>query len=335
MDMGGAALFEATGDDKRARDVLCHAEWGTRLTVPQFVAREERLRAHPWAEREMRTWLWRASAKAGASVMASCETFRMDSVWHPPGAVAPGRGNTYGVASVFTEPALRGRGHATAMMKALVSRLREEDRAAHASILFSDVGAPLYERAGYAAVPQPWDLVFDSAPLAAIDSSVRLFDEHSVPVEWAQVAMPQDEPFLVWPSASQLDWHLERERAYAELLGGRRPEAAGAAVRVNGHDARIFWAADFKNTRLAVLHLDAETLEAKNALLTAARAVAHRSGLSKVVLWEDPRAIDAHTTALPEGAVPVRRDGELPMVAPLNVAFTSADWRTLPRALWV
>ncbi len=324
--MSTPVLTEANDEEKAARDVLCHAEWGARLTVPQFVSREARLRAHLWARREMRTWLWRESQAAGARVLASCETFRMDSFSRGL------EGNTYGVASVFTEPSLRGRGYAGAMMRALVSRLREEDPRAQTSILFSDVGAPLYERAGYEAVSEPWDRVIETRAAAALSPGVRLFSETELEPEWRSVQRPEEAAFLVWPSAAQLDWHLERERIYAGILGGRRPAAIGAAL----HDSRIFWAADFKNGRLMVLHLSAHDESDRATLLDAACSVAHEAGLARVVRWEDPAPprLDGEGGRMTR-MTRVRRSGELPMLAPLNANVTAAAWTHLPRGLWV
>ncbi|MDP3506204.1 MAG: hypothetical protein Q8S33_38045 [Myxococcales bacterium] len=86
----------------------------------------------------MRTWLWCAE-----SILCSCETFE----------VAATRGATSGrafiVASAFTEPALRGKGHAVAMLNALVERTPD----ALAMVLFSEVGPSLYERAGFFGQP--------------------------------------------------------------------------------------------------------------------------------------------------------------------------------------
>src|SRR5262249_60655126 len=81
---------------------------------------------------------------------------------------------------------------------------------ARAGTLFSDVGAPLYERAGYVARPAG-DLVFAPAggdPAAAVDG---LLDEANMAAALASVPLPGGR-FLVWPGGGQLDWHLARSR---------------------------------------------------------------------------------------------------------------------------
>src|SRR5262245_2541358 len=119
----------ASDEEKRARDRLAHEAWGERLAVEGFVEREERLRAHAFSRAGMRTWL----LVERGDVVASCETFRMRS--RHRGA----DGHSFGLASVYVEPALRGRGHATAMLDRLHPALLDEDPAAQAAILFSDV----------------------------------------------------------------------------------------------------------------------------------------------------------------------------------------------------
>src|SRR5205807_26336 len=111
-----------------------HEFLGGRLGLEEYVAREDRLVAHPWAGAAMTTWLWQDERGA---VMSSCETYRMASSWRGV------RGESWAVASVYTEPALRRQGHARRMMDALVARA--EAAGAQASTLFSDVGAPIYE----------------------------------------------------------------------------------------------------------------------------------------------------------------------------------------------
>src|SRR5262249_38859240 len=131
-----AELVVATDAQKLERDHFTHDAWGQRLSVDDFVAREERLRAHPWARANMTSYLYVEEGR----ILSSCETFRMDSFCDGV------RGETFGVASVYTEPALRGRGHAGAMMRLLPTE------GFQAGILFSDVG-DYYARFGWRVVP--------------------------------------------------------------------------------------------------------------------------------------------------------------------------------------
>jgi GNAT superfamily N-acetyltransferase len=302
-------LVAATEEDKRARDRLTYEAWGERLEPAQYLEREARLRGHPWARAAMTTWLLRDD---GGAVLASCESYRMPSLLDG----APGE--TWAVASVFTEPARRGRGHATEMMTRLLARARAAG--AQASTLFSDVGAPLYEAGGWRARPAE-DLVFPPAPgnvASGVDKLLVAAPELSAP----------DEPFVVWPSAMQLDWHLERTRTYGALLGRPPLEAVGA--RAGGGAAA--WAVEWNKDQLLVLALAARRPHEAEALVRAARRVAWALRLREVRLWSQPWPFGGRGDL---GGDRVARIGSLPMVAPLAPSLRADQWTQIPRGVWV
>ena len=314
-------LIEATEQQTRERDPVAWAEWGARLGLEQFLEREERLRAHPWSRQGMKTWLWCGS---GGEVLSSCESFRMRSFLGPPQRRE--EGVTFGVASVVTEPRLRGHGYASGMIKALVARLRAEP-GAHASLLYSDVGASLYERAGYVARPAP-DRIFSpmaGEPAASVDA---LIAERDLAAALENTPVPEDD-FVVWPTAVQLDWHLERERIYASLLHEPRSGSCGARAG----ESTAFWAADLKNRVLRILLLSTRTQAEGVSLMRAARRVAHATGLREVRLCEQP--VPFRWPDSEEGGELGERVGELPMLAALDPRVRPEAWNLAPRALWV
>jgi GNAT superfamily N-acetyltransferase len=301
-------LVAASDDDRRERDRLSFDAWGAKLSFEQYLLREERLRAHRWSRAAMDSWLWRDER----AVLASCETYRMAS------AAGDMRGESWAVASVFTEPSLRGRGHARAMMSALVEHARSAG--AQASILFSDVGAPIYEASGYAACPAD-DLVFPPAtgdPAAGVDALLR---------EAVDVPPPDDE-FLVWPTAAQLDWHLERTRTYALLLG--RPSLPAVGARAGSGVA--LWAVDWKQDHLLILALGGARAHEAEALVQSARRIARQMELADVRLWAQPWGFAGRADL---GGDRVARVGSLPMIAPLSPSLKPTMWATIPRAVWV
>ena len=302
-------LVVADADEKSARDRLTFAAWGEGLAAEQYLLREARLCAHRWAKETMTWWLWRADDGA---VLSSCETYRMCS------AVDGVRGETWAVASVFTEPALRRRGHARAMIDALVARARDEG--AQASTLFSDVGLPQYEASGYVARPAD-DLVFPPAPgdpARAIDRFVERIEELE----------PYVDDFVVWPTPAQLDWHLERARTYGALLG--RPPLPTMGARAG--DGVAYWTPDVLHERLLVLWLDAGSATEAEALVQAARNVATEARLREVRLWAQPWPFPGRADL---GGDRVRRVGSVPMIAPLSPSVRADMWTQIPRAVWV
>jgi GNAT superfamily N-acetyltransferase len=294
-------LRTATADEQRARDGLCASVWGGGLTVEQFVEREARLRSHWWPRAVMRSWLWEADDGA---VLASCETFALES------QVGPARGHAHLIASVFTEPRYRGRGYASAMLHALAAWSRADG--AQAMVLFSEVGPALYQALGFRPVPS-FDVVLPasagaSAPAAASFETV-----------WPPAANGE---LRLARTAGQLEWHLERERYYAEVMGRPRPTASGA--RLGG--ASIGWTAYFKSNELQVLWVDASE---RAALLALACAEAARLGLSQVRVWDEG---DGGWAAALPGAKVVPRDDEVPMFLPFSAELQR--WSAIERAMW-
>lgn len=314
-------LIEANDAQKRERDLVTHAAWGSTLRAEDYAQREQLLRDHPWARSALRTWLLVSPHKG---VLASCETYRMDSLIRDrPGQEPPG--NAYAVASVFVEPVHRGRGHATLLLQLLSERLRDTDPSAHAMALYSDVGANLYERTGYHARPA-FDLVLAPAagdPLQGVD---ELIVEAEVPQQ-LRAAEPPPEGYVIWPTAAQLDWHLERSRFYARVHGRSRPAYCGARKG----EARMFWHANFVNDALMVL-LYVGGRDDAAPLLRSAQKVAARSGLREVRAWVTP-LVERAAPGVDARIEP--RDGSLPMLAPLHPAVRPEAWLFIPRVLWV
>lgn len=299
-------LEVATAAEQRARDALTASVWAGGLTAPQFLEREQRLRAHPWAQQALTTFLWR---DADGRVLASCESF-LDAA-----QVGTRRGTASTIASVFTEPALRGRGAASALLRAVIEQLRAREDCL-AVTLYSEIGAALYQRLGFWGVPA-FDTFFDAAADAPSE------------VAWLEGALPAPRhapgdaaTLRLSLSSARLDWHLERERIYGAALGRGPLDVHGARVG----ESTITWTAYWKTNELQVLSLDATTAEAQGLLVRAAQHAAHRAQLPVVRIWETV-ALDA----LP-GARRVERTDELAMFLPLAPGVQA--WTQVERGLW-
>jgi len=316
-------LVLASDEQQATRDAVTYSAWGAPLAIQGYLEREQRLRGHPWSRAELKMWL--LCAEQG-EVLASCETYRTDSFLRAPdGTLAPG--DSFAIASVFTEERLRGRGYATKLMDLLASELERASPRAHSALLFSDVGAPLYRRSGYQETPA-WDWRFTPEPGEPSELVDRLLQDTEGGAALARMRRPEL-PFFYWPSASQVDWHIERERIYAELMPRPRPEANGAVAG----ESTALWYMMGRTGTLMVLMFDARTAEDAAALLGAARRVAHRAGLSKVVVWEEPAT--APLVAQVAGGTRELREGSLPMIRPLRPGMPSPEPTPIPRALWV
>jgi len=267
----------------------------------------------------MRTWLLCGDT---GEVLSSCETFRMSS------SNQCQNGWTHAVASVFTEPALRGRRYASVLTEMLMRELAQRESDLHASILFSDVGSSLYERAGFEAVPSARDWVFPAEAGSASELADQLIAEGDVRSVWAELS-PPSASFVIWPGPEQVDWHLERERTYSSLLSRERPESCGARV---GRSI-VVWAAKYATDELILLWLAAVRLSDAERLVRAARRIARAAALSRVRWWECPPPFELPSDFA--GGRRIRRDGELPMLRAFRSDLRAREWSVIPRAIWV
>ncbi len=293
-----------------AIDRVNHIEWGVPLDVPGHMEREARLRRGLWPTQSHR---WFVLREGGAS-LASCEVYRMPS----------SHGMAYGIASVFVEPHLRGRGYSTALLDRVEAQLATEPDAA-ACVLFSDIGPELYARRGYAARPAfDWIVSAALCSPAADLAAVETFSETALA---GLTLRPPVGPFAIVPIVAQLDWHLDRARLVAEIAGRTRGARCGARV---GEESVIIYT-DAED-ELLVLLAYADGPESSAALLTHAAHMAARLGLSRVRAFETP-GFDWEVAA-PKTAR-IERDGCLPMLKPLRPGVRAEDWTFVPRALWV
>lgn len=312
-------LVLATDAQRLARDLLTAEAWGAGLSTEGYLRREQRLRAVAIPRLRMRTWFLEDAA---GHVLSSCETFTFASVLRE--SAGETWGHSFGVASVFTEAALRGRRHATRMLDLLCEALGEE-AGAHAVLLYSDVGASQYARSGF--VPRPaFDWRWGPAATGEV-SEAALFTEEALSWRWAAHPVSAGR-FVVSPTTDSFDWLLERERIYCTELGRPRPKACGAAMG----SSLALWYAQPKDGRLWLYWLEAEDAKSARALILAARTVARDAGLSEVRLWQD---VDGVPPEGLEGGLREARSGGLPMIRPLDSRVRPQDWRRIPRALWV
>ena len=303
--------------EKAARDRVTFAAWGQRLALEQFLERERLLRAQAWATAGMRTWLLVDSGE----VKASCETFAMGARFRGE------RGVVEGVASVYVEERLRGQRHASEMFQQLLPRLKGEG--ALASILFSDVGEALYARAGYVARPAI-ERHFQSEAGNPANVCDAVFTDAMDDLRAALAGAPEPEDaLLLYPSPGQLDWHIERERAYAKLLGLSRPRVHGARAGA----ARAIWAGDLKHDQLVILWLAATRSDEALAVVQAAQRVAKAAGLSKVVLWECAWPFEWADDA--GAGKRIHRADSIPMIAPLATGLDARAWGQTSRGVWI
>lgn len=294
-------LRRATTAEERMLYVATYPVWGQTFTEAEYVHRETTLRAHPYAAAHLDTWV----LDDDGAIVASLETLRIDTV-----SAAGERGHGYGVASVFTPPEQRGKGHATRLLTGVLRRLEAEDPLARAATLFSDVGARIYERCGFVALPGD-DLAIPAAPWPAPPPAMlawlgrgEISPRRAVAAHFSLVA-----------TEGRIDWLHERQALHASFV--RRPVPASVGAGLAGHTA--VWTANYPKNTLDLLAMDADEEHAP-ALLGAARALAHENGFSHVMIWDSEGVPPGALASLGNLVEQRPRTGSLVMIAPLHGA---------------
>lgn len=322
-----AADTPAPPPGAEARDVLTFPSWGGGLTLEQYLERERRLWRHPFS-RGLRRWVL-----VGGEPLASCETYAVPARSGKQGGVAQG------VASVYVEERLRGRGHARALLERLHERLRAEG--ALCSYLISEVDPAMYERLGYVSRPlsrRRFSAPLPGEPEPGIDE-VRWLAPADVPALLARrYATAERAGLQLLLTPEQLDWHAERGRLYAAVLGRPAPEAVGASCG----EAFAIWAHDHRADLLRVLCLypgpalyaagvaaprDPAAAALRN-VLHAARAEAAHAGLGAVEIWDNARSGWLRGGQQQGG-------GDPPMLRPLQRGVRAEEWLDWERGHWL
>jgi len=283
----GFHLREATASERVARDRLTCESWGGSLTRDQYLDRERVLRQTAHGTHAMHTWVLKVS---NGVVMASCETFRIPL--SPGGAVEV-------IASVYVDKPLRGAGLARRMLAALVAHRREAGL--DGLVLFSEVGAALYESVGFRLLPSPTRVV--PATAGAHDPAVTLLGPDALPDLLERRERLRRDTVDVRLTPELFEWHAARARFYAETSGRKLPATIGARCG----DAQVMWVTDVKATTLRLLDASGPPGTDLTPLLNAAAHEAHQHRLRRAVLWDD-----THSLAL-AGPAAVERDDDLPM----------------------
>ena len=293
--------------------------WGGSLSLEQYLERESKMRAHPWVAERMETWFLRNDR---GDVLTSCEAIRMDSYSKKNGAEQPGE--TWGIASVFTGGRHRRRGFAGELILRIRDLKMREGNNVHALILFTYVGESVYARIGFQARPSA-ERIFEALPDKP-ERGVELITRAELADLWPRLERTHGS-FVVWPSFSQLDRKLLRERIYADFLGEKAPEFVGARV----DKSLIVWSMDYPGAILTGLFLRSETPVEADLLIASARKAAYEKGVNFSIWSDDDFQNWDELKAVSQDKV---RDS-IGMILPVDSCVQSQGWNFIPRSISV
>ena len=315
-------LSHPTGNENKSIWRATSTAWKDALTVHEYLEESSYLMSVPLAKNQgMTQWVLvdKRLPSDQRQLLASCETFRKRSLVSDP------QGNilesiTHGIASVYCNPAYRGRGYASRMLRELNRVLptwqAENTHGVVASVLYSDIGGGFYERLGWVPFPSH-HIVFEPVPSKSRETT-PIFDS-DLPelceiderlVRTAAIAKPaQDQKalrFAILPDCDHMRWHYGKEEFVCNRLFGKKPDVKGAVAGQPGSRVWVIWTHRFyehpdnaSGNTLYILRLGIESqfgdtdrrdvdveMENLKLVLQAAQTEASEWNLHQVQLWD-------------------------------------------------
>ncbi len=289
-------LLDRSGIEEAASH--SHALWGYGLTPSEHVARTVAQIEHAGPE------LLRYVGLVGDSGLVAASK-RYGLLFRVGGREA----RVMGIGAVFTREGDRGRGHAPALIRAMVAEATDLGYAA--AILYSDIDAAYYARLGFVALPAVDHLVLRGAlpatgPLAFRPANAADLDRL---IAWHEAS---------W-AASPAATRPARTRALVRFFRARNHNTGAWILSDGGSDVGYLLASlddprrDLPEPRpqdlLWIDEWSAPGVERARVLATI-RAVAEREGAREIALWPRPGEPTAPFRAAP-------RTASFPMILPL------------------
>ena len=299
--------------------ILSSVPWAGALTKEAYIENEHQLASHLLSAPNGIT-RWILTSKNERIVLASCETIpKRCLVRESEGEVRDVV--VIGVAAVFCEPKLRGRGYAGRMMKELGDMLEKRGECL-GSVLWSDIGPRFYADLGWKPFPSRHvELPASRSSLGSMSTSTRtIFAEDiaalcTLDEAWIRESMAATSTaktlLAIVPDHHTMLWHHKKEEYICQRLFGRTPDIKGAVAGESGNRVWAIWTRGFygavddpeAGNKLYILRLvmenptlgDSEVqVKRLKEVLQAAQREAAEWRLDHVELWNP----DAHVGSL-------------------------------------
>jgi GNAT superfamily N-acetyltransferase len=257
-------LTHPTPEERRATWTLNSVSWGSALSKEDYLEREAYLMTVPLAKNGGVThWILveRSLPPNNRPILGSCESLRKRALVSRDGVVI--EVITHGIGSVFTNPAYRGRGYASRMLRELGVKLNhwQTDKCmpgmenCNFSILYSDIGKKYYAHHGWHPFPSS-HIAFPPAPVPTTMSipAKRLanpdipdlctLDENYIRRDLANAKDGKTHVALV-PDHDTMQWHHLREDFLTSKIFAKSPKTKGAIAGELGNRIWAIWTRSF------------------------------------------------------------------------------------------
>ena len=302
-------LRDLTGDERAAYFRGIQPIWGGGLSEDRFQIFQRRLADAPEAKERYRLLGWFRNGTLTSGMKA----------YDLRGSCAGRPLRLLGVGAVFTPPALRRRGHAADMLRAVMAEYR--GRGADAAVLFSDIGTGYYERLGF-RVLESRECNVEAAGLPRAGGGVRpaLAGDEPLMTRLFAAAHGQRRGLALARDGWTLRFQLRRLRELARARGVGEPEWGLVAEGSFGEGAAMI-----RLARDSVDVLDAawSSDAARDQVLGGLHDCLQRVGRSRVRLW--PAGQLSGLFAAPERSSALAMIAQLSDAAPLPEGGTPAE----------
>jgi hypothetical protein len=315
-------LAHPTASEIYETHILSSVQWAGALTKEQYIENEHQLSTH-LVTRPNGITHWILTPKAGFQderlILASCETVPKRCLIKIAGEEVR-VGVVVGVAGVFCDPKLRGRGYAGRMMRELGGMLGR-DGECMGSVLWSDIGPKFYGDLGWKPFPSrhvefsascygPGSPSVATRPILANDIAALCVEDEVLLRTYIAATSSSKTLLAIVPDHHMMLWHHKKEEYICQKLFGKQPDVKGAIAGESSNRVWAIWTHGFYGAvddpeaanKLYILRLVVENpalgdselqVERLKAVLQAARREAAEWRLGHVELWNpDKRVLD-------------------------------------------
>lgn len=235
---------------------LSSLAWRDALTLPQYLEESAFLTTVPLAkDGGMTIWILvdKNLPPGQRPILCACESFRKRAFLNTRDG-EPTETIIHSVASVFTDPAYRGRGYASRLMRELAIALRTwqtEELKCSGSVLYSDIGKMFYAQSGWHPFPNNSHIEFPPS-IHSRDTGARILlagdlerlcgeDETMIRKTMTRASISGKSRMVLTPDLDHMNWHHAKEEFACEKLFGKKPHIKGAIAGEAGSRIWAIW----------------------------------------------------------------------------------------------
>jgi hypothetical protein len=325
-------LVEATPEQTIITNRNSFVEWGTGLTLEEYLSRETFLASLPFTRNNFTVWVLvpRSTPETTTNILSACESFVRPSLVISSSLQ---KQTCHSIASVFTPAEHRKNGYASYMMELLGKKLKETFQGVGFSFLFSDIGSVFYSRHGWKVYEHKEiqfnienenlnTITFDTNNITQLSSytDVEQLTKYDCSLIEKEIETGSaNYKIVVLPTFDCFEWTFERSKFYASAKGLNEPNIWG--VKVTNIDDEVIgfaiWTYNFNDKILQILRIRSPDTNTTKLLIQQAKLCANSYNFKKVTVWNPNLKLFTESTII-EGGELIERTKAIPSLAWYN-----------------